>query len=135
MKVMVSGNFDPFHYAHLNFIKKASELGDFLICIVSSDKQVMMKKGKVNEPERYRAEIVGLILNGLGIKNQVLVNYLDKETTLVERELNSLRPDIFCRGTDKSIEDMPPKERQVCDGLGIEIVHIKGIQVHGRDFV
>ncbi len=133
-RVMISGHFDPFHYAHLCYIKKASELGDFVICIVSSDKQVMMKKGKVNEPERERAEIVGLILDGLGISYQVLGNYVDKETTLVAEVLKVIKPDIFCRGTDKTIEDMPPEEKRVCDELGIKIVHVNGKIVHGSDF-
>ena len=134
--VMISGNFDPFHFAHLEYIKKASKLGDYLICVVSSDKQVVMKKGQVNEPERERAEIVGLVIQGLGVKTQVLVNYLDKETNLVARELRSLRPSVFCRGSDKTIDDMPPDEKKVCDELGIEIVHIKSnIQVHGSEFI
>ena len=133
--VLISGHFDPFHFAHLEYIKQASKLGDFLICVVSSDRQVIMKKGVVNEPERERAEIVGLILCGLGIRSQVLVNYLDRDTTLVARELNSLKPGIFCRGTDKTIDDMPPDEKKVCDELGIEIVHTEGVQVHGSDFV
>ena len=52
-RVMVSGYFDSFHDAHLDYIKQAMGCADFLICIVASDKQVIMKKGKVNIPSQY----------------------------------------------------------------------------------
>jgi len=29
--VYTTGAFDPFHYGHLNIIKKAKEIGEFLI--------------------------------------------------------------------------------------------------------
>ena len=54
MIVMISGYFDPFHYAHLDFIKKSHEYGDWLVCVVASDEQAILKKGVVNEPEDER---------------------------------------------------------------------------------
>lgn len=131
--VMISGHFDPFHFAHLDYLKEASKLGN-LICVISSDKQVVRKKGVVNEPEYERGEIVFLILKGLGISSQIITNRRDDDTTLVTESLREFRPDIFCRGSDKSIEDMPSDEKGVCDDLGIEIVHIKGRVAHGSDF-
>ncbi|KKN31721.1 hypothetical protein LCGC14_0821060 [marine sediment metagenome] len=131
--VLISGNFDPFTFAHLEYIKQALALGN-LICLISSDKQVVMKKGKVNEPAFERQEILFLILKGLGVGCQVLINKWDKETLAVEA-LRHLKPDIFCRGTDKSIEDIPPDEKKVCEELGIEIVHVKGKQAHGSEFI
>lgn len=132
--VMVSGNFDPFHYAHLDYIKQASNKGYLLVCVVSSDEQVIMKKGRVNEPEAERAIIVDLILRGLGCPSTVWVNHFDKGTTLVTEAIRHLRPDIFCRGTDKTLEDMPPEEKKVCDELGIKIVHVRGKIAHGSEF-
>ncbi|KKK79960.1 hypothetical protein LCGC14_2828270 [marine sediment metagenome] len=132
--VMISGYFDPFHYAHLEYIKKASKLGDNLVCVVSDDKQARMKKGKANEPADKRAEIIDLILMGLGVQHTVYVNTID-ETTYVAKVLRQIFPDIFCRGSDKAIEDMPPDEREACEELDIEIVHLDGVQAHGSDFV
>ena len=134
MKVLVSGNFDPFHYAHLDYIKKAAGWGDYLVCLVSSDIQVKLKKGQVNEPEQERAEILHLILKGLDIPHWVLINTWDNGTSLVGKALKFIKPDIFCRGTDKKLEDMPIQEKKVCDELGIKIVHIKGKIVHGSEF-
>ena len=131
--VMVSGNFDPFHYGHLDYIKQSSKLGE-LECVVSSDHQVKQKKGGVNEPAIDRVEILDLVLKGLGVKYGIGVNVWDN-TTMVALALSVIRPDIFCRGSDKTIDDMPPEEKKVCDELGIEVVHVKGKQVHGSDFV
>ena len=143
-QIMVSGNFDPFTFAHLDYIKKASKMGgmptdnfgNVLVCVVSSDEQVMMKKGKVNEPENERREILHLILKGLEIPHAVFINHFDKYTTLVAETLRKLRPDVFCRGSDKTIEDMPEEERLACEDYGIKIVHIQSDKIaHGSVFV
>ena len=132
--VMVSGHFDPFHFAHLDFINQAVKLGDQLICLVSSDKQVIIKKGKVNEPEVERAKLIGQMLIALQRPFVVLVNQWDSDG-LVAKALEALKPDIFCRGTDKTIDDMPKEEKEVCDRLGIKIIHIKGKIAHGSEFI
>ena len=33
---------------------------------------------------------------------------------LVAEALRALKPNVFCRGTDKTIEDMPVAEKRVC---------------------
>ncbi len=131
--VMVSGNFDPFHYGHLDYIKKASELGE-VMCIISSDSQVVEKKGSVNEPAAERAMILHYVLRGIDIRHWVRINIWDK-TTMVAEALRAIKPDIFCRGSDKAIDDMPLEEKMACDELGIEIVHVEGRIVHGSEFV
>ena len=131
--VMVSGNFDPFHYAHLHYIKKASKLG-YILCVISTDTQVIQKKGKVNEPEDERLKMLDIILEGAHIIGHSLINRWD-EDTLVAKALKALKPDIFARGTDKTIADMPPEEKAVCDELGIKIIHIQGKVIHGSNFV
>ena len=120
--VAISGHFDPFHDMHLNYIRQALLYGDKLVCIVSSDKQLVMKKDRVNIPEAGRLEIVSLILKGLNVGTAVL-NTFDTETTLVANALRKLRPDVFCRGGDKSPEDFPKSEKSVCDQYAIEVVY------------
>ena len=119
----------------IGYIKKAMLHGDYLVCLVSSDRQVIMKKGKVNEPERERADILHLILEGLGYPHYILINSWDIGDTHITFALRFIYPDILCRGTDKKIEDMPVDEKQVCDELGIQIVHVKGKVAHGSSFI
>lgn len=46
-EVITYGTFDLFHIGHLNILKRAKELGDYLIVAVSSDKFNWEEKGKV----------------------------------------------------------------------------------------
>jgi len=132
--VMVSGHFDPCHFAHLDFINQAVKLGDQLICVISSDRQVLMKKSKVNEPAEERASLISQLLLGTGHAFVVLINQWDSDG-LVAKALEALKPDIFCRGTDKTSDDMPKEEKEVCDRFGIQIIHIKGKIAHGSEFI
>ncbi len=121
IKVMVSGHFDPFHDMHLDYIEQAAAMGGYLVCVVSSDKQLLAKKGVVHIPEENRRRIVDLVLRGLGIAHETLINGFDIETTLVADALRSLKPNIFCRGGDKTPEDMPEDEFKACLEYHIDI--------------
>ena len=46
-KVITYGTFDLLHYGHINLLKRAKELGDYLIAVVSSDEFNLLEKGKV----------------------------------------------------------------------------------------
>jgi glycerol-3-phosphate cytidylyltransferase len=60
--IITFGTYDLFHIGHLNLLRRASELGDKLICGVSSDKFSVEKKNR--KPifnDMHRLEIVSSI--------------------------------------------------------------------------
>lgn len=60
-KVITYGTFDLFHVGHLNILKRAKELGDYLIVAVSSDAFNQIKGKKCIIPDYERMEIVKAI--------------------------------------------------------------------------
>ncbi len=57
-KVFVDGVFDLFHTGHINFLKQAKALGDYLIVGVSSDSDVFSYKRTPIIPHKQRCEIL-----------------------------------------------------------------------------
>ncbi|MBN2279566.1 MAG: glycerol-3-phosphate cytidylyltransferase [Candidatus Marinimicrobia bacterium] len=60
-KVITYGTFDLFHYGHLRILKRARELGDYLIVAVSTDEFNAVKGKKCTYPYEHRAAIVEAI--------------------------------------------------------------------------
>ena len=56
--VITYGTFDIFHIGHLNLLKRAKELGDYLIVAVSTDEFNELKGKKTLFPYEHRVEII-----------------------------------------------------------------------------
>ena len=46
-RVITYGTFDLLHYGHINLLKRAKQLGDYLIVVVSSDEFNLREKNKI----------------------------------------------------------------------------------------
>jgi D-beta-D-heptose 7-phosphate kinase/D-beta-D-heptose 1-phosphate adenosyltransferase len=114
VKVAVSGYFDPIHIGHLEYLKMAKDLGDYLIVIVNNDYQSNLKKGKSFMNELDRVEIV----KALKLVDEVFLS-IDKDRTVC-KSLEKLKPDIFANGGDRSTEEIP--EAEVCVNFNIKMV-------------
>ena len=60
-KVITYGTFDLFHVGHLNILRRAKELGDYLVVAVSSDAFNEIKGKKCVIPDYERMAIVEAI--------------------------------------------------------------------------
>ena len=60
-KVLTYGTFDLFHIGHLNLLRRAKELGDYLVVAVSSDDFNSIKGKKCVIPDYERMAIVEAI--------------------------------------------------------------------------
>ncbi len=46
-RVITYGTFDLLHYGHINILRRAKELGDYLVVVLSSDEFNLKEKNKV----------------------------------------------------------------------------------------
>ena len=114
ISVAVSGYFDPIHVGHLEYLKMAKELGDFLIVIVNNNQQCILKKGKSFMDENDRVEIV----RALGIVDKVFLS-IDIDRTVC-KSLEEIKPDIFANGGDRSKDEVP--ETSICKKYNIKMI-------------
>ena len=126
--VVVSGGFDPFHEGHLDHIVEASKLGDYLIVLVSSDNDMLVKKGKFNVPLWFRIKTVQLWMKEYDINGKVIMT-MDTNGTQVN-SLKILRPDIYAEGGDVTPDTINKEEERVCKEIGCKIVYEVGHSYH-----
>lgn len=121
--VFTSGCFDILHVGHVRYLAQAKALGDALCIAMNSDASVRALKGPdrpVNN-ESDRAEV----LLGLESVDIVVIFGEERTTKLIE----TIRPQVFAKGGDYSIETLNPEERTalIAAGSKIEILpEVKG---------
>ena len=114
IRVAVSGYFDPIHIGHLEYLRKAKELGDSLVVIVNNNHQCKLKKGKHFMDENDRVEIV----KALRFVDEVFLS-VDNDRTVC-KSLEEIKPDIFANGGDRATSEVP--ETPVCKKFNIKMV-------------
>jgi D-beta-D-heptose 7-phosphate kinase / D-beta-D-heptose 1-phosphate adenosyltransferase len=114
--VATGGCFDLLHPGHLSLLRQARTLGDALVVCVNSDESVRRRKG----PGRPIVSAAGRIalLEALEPVDAVIMFDEDTPTALLE----TLRPDVWVKGGDYTISDLP--EEPVVRRHGGQIVII-----------
>lgn len=98
-----NGCFDLLHVGHVRYLQAAAAEADRLIVAVNDDAAVAALKGP-GQPvlsAADRAEIVSA-LRGV----DYVVIFADPN---VERLLRAFRPDVHCKGTDYTVENVPER--------------------------
>ncbi len=114
--VAVCGGFDPIHVGHIKHFRDAKRLGDILVVMLNTDDWLIKKKGYIFMSFEERKEIIESI------------RYVDKVTPVIDtngsvaKTLEQLKPDIFAKGGDRTLDNIPESEINVCERLGIKIV-------------
>ena len=92
-RVITYGTFDVLHYGHINLLKKAKSMGDYLIVGLSTD-EFNLKKGKKS---LYNYEQRKKILESLRFVDLVIPEncWEQKEKDIIEFKVN-----IFTMGND-----------------------------------
>lgn len=121
--VLAFGCFDILHYGHLQYLRKAKELGDRLIVVVARDST--MKKVKGREPvfdERARLDMV----RGLKPVDDAAFGHEKGDKYEIIREL---MPDFIALGYDQHEDEA--KLRKWLDEAGmpkVKVVRIRHIE-------
>ncbi len=115
--VLTNGCFDLLHRGHIEYLKKAKNLGDVLVIGLNSDYSVRRIKGKGRpiQDQKDRAEI----LTSLHFVDYVCIF---KELTPLKL-ISKLVPDVLVKGGDWEINDIVGKE--IVDSRGGKVLNIK----------
>lgn len=92
-KVITYGTFDLLHYGHINLLKRAKELGDYLIVALSSD-EFNLKK---NKRSFFSFEERKQILKAIRYVDEIIVEYCWEQKI---EDIKKYNIDIFVMGDD-----------------------------------
>ncbi|MEM4643272.1 MAG: hypothetical protein QXY51_01435, partial [Candidatus Bathyarchaeia archaeon] len=92
--------------------------GGDLIVLIHRDECCVKKKGYCFMPLEDRVAVIGAIR----YVDQVIACEPGCDLTSCSA-LEKIKPDIFAKGGDRSPENMPASEVELCKKLGIEIVY------------
>ena len=99
--VATGGCFDLVHAGHVAVLQQARALGDCLVVLLNSDDSVRRLKGPARPLQT--ADDRAAVLLALGCVDAVAVFDDDTPVPALER----LRPDVFAKGGDYAIADLP----------------------------
>jgi D-glycero-beta-D-manno-heptose 1-phosphate adenylyltransferase len=97
--IFTNGCFDLLHLGHVRYLRRARQLGDFLIVGVNSDESTSRLKGPERPlvPEKERAEVLAALAN---------VDYVTIfADNTAGRLLDRLRPSLYVKGGDYAASD------------------------------
>lgn len=117
--VLVGGCFDIIHVGHIVFLEKAKKLGDTLIVLLESDKNVRETKGK-NRPinnQKNRARILSSLKM---IDKIVKLPYMKSDQDYL-KIIQKIKPDfIAVSGNDKNLD----KKKEQAKITGSKIIKV-----------
>lgn len=111
--VFTNGCFDILHHGHIAYLNRAKAMGDILIVGLNSDASVRRLKGETRpiNPQTDRAAVLA------ALSSVDLVLGFDEDTP--ERLIGRIRPDLFVKGGDYTLDNLP--ERAQVEALGGEV--------------
>ena len=113
--VLTNGVFDLLHTGHLYYLQQARQLGDALIVALNSDASVRALKGPARpvqaEQERAYALAALACVDGIVIFGEPRLT----------AEIRAVRPDVYCKAGDYTLDKLDAGERAALQEVGAEI--------------
>ena len=113
--VFTNGCFDLLHVGHVRYLQTARALGDALLVALNGDESVGALKGPTRpiNPEQDRAEVLAAL---------ACVDFVTLfHTSRVTEVIRAVRPHVYAKGGDYTVESLDPGERAALAEAGTEI--------------
>ncbi len=113
--VLTNGVFDLLHTGHLYYLQQARALGDALIIVLNADASVRALKGPTRpiQTEEQRAYALG----ALACVDAITIFRAPRLTA----EIRALKPDVYTKAGDYTLDKLDPGERGELQAAGAEI--------------
>lgn len=116
--VLTNGVFDLLHTGHLYYLQKARELGDALIVALNADASVRALKGPTRPVQAEAARAYALA--ALTCVDAVVIF----RTPRLDAEIRALRPDIYTKAGDYTLEKLDAAERAALEEANASITFL-----------
>jgi D-glycero-beta-D-manno-heptose 1-phosphate adenylyltransferase len=113
--VLTNGVFDLLHTGHLYYLKQARELGDALIVALNGDASVRALKGPTRPVQAQEERAYALA--ALACVDGIVIF----DTPRLTGEIRAIRPDVYCKAGDYTLEKLDPGERAALEEVRAEI--------------
>lgn len=113
--VLTNGVFDLLHTGHLFYLQQARARGEALLIALNADASVRALKGPTRpvQTEEQRAYALG----ALACVDAVTIFREPRLTA----EIRALRPDVYCKAGDYTLEKLNAEERAALEDVGARI--------------
>jgi D-glycero-beta-D-manno-heptose 1-phosphate adenylyltransferase len=113
--VLTNGVFDLLHTGHLYYLRKARALGGALYVAINADASVRALKGPSRPVQTEIERAYGLaaceFIDGIMVFH----------TPRLDQEILALRPDVYSKAGDYTLETLDPTERAALEVVGARI--------------
>ncbi len=113
--VLTNGVFDLLHPGHLHYLQAAAKKGGALFIALNGDNSVRALKGPTRPVQTapVRARALGKL------------DYVDTifgfDTLRLDKEIRAIRPDVYVKAGDYTLEKLDPGERAALEDVGAKI--------------
>ncbi len=116
-RVLVGGVFNIIHPGHIDFLKESKKHGDYLIVVISHDKNVIKNKGYLVFKAKERKKII----ESLRFVNKVIIGDEKDYFKVIRKEV----PDVIILGYNQKIDKNYLKKRIKEMGIDCKVIRIR----------
>jgi D-glycero-beta-D-manno-heptose 1-phosphate adenylyltransferase len=119
--VVTNGCFDLLHAGHVAYLEAARNQGDLLLVGLNTDDSVRQLKGanRPVNPQDDRARVLAAL--------QAVDAVCFFPETRATRFLREAQPDVYVKGGDLQVDDLPAEERAAVTQIGGRILTLAGL--------